>query len=142
MEVSALLRLVFPYLEAGLVIRAPSHRVWEVLVDTWRWAEWGPSVRAVECSDQFLSPLSSGRIKTVLGFRVPFAVTHFKPGTAWSWRVFGIPATTHAVESLGEDRCRLWFGVPLPAFPYLLTCVIAMRRIARLIEPSQGPELV
>jgi hypothetical protein len=134
-----LLRLVFPYLEAGLVIRASADRVWNLLVDTSRWAEWGPSIRAVECADRLLTPLSSGRIKTVLGFTVPFAVTHFTPGKAWFWRVFGIPATTHAVENLGANRCCLRFGVPIPAFPYLLVCLIAMRRIADLSEGGLGP---
>ena len=134
-----MLRFVFPYLEAGLLIPAPAPQVWQLLVDTSRWVEWGPSVCAVQCSDRFLTSSSSGRIETVLGFRAPFAVTHFKPGTAWSWSVVGIPATTHTVEDLGENRCRLWFGVPLPAFPYLLICVVAMGRFARLIEPSQGP---
>jgi hypothetical protein len=142
MEVPALLRLVFPYLEAGLMIRASSHLVWNLLVDTSRWAEWGPSIRAVECSDRHLTPLSTGRIKTVLGFSVPFAVTHFKPGKAWSWRVFGIPATTHSVENFGKNRCCLRFGVPLPAFPYLFVCLIAIRRIADLIEQSRDPASV
>jgi hypothetical protein len=139
MEVPALLRLVFPYLEAGLLIRAPSRLVWNLLVDTSRWAEWGPSIRAVECSDRLLTPLSSGRIKTMLGFPVPFAVTHFESGRAWSWRVLGLPATTHSVEILGENRCCLRFGVPLPAFPYLLICLLAMRRIARLVEQNRDP---
>jgi hypothetical protein len=142
MEAPTLLRLVFPYLEACLMIRTPSQRVWNLLVDTSRWAEWGPSIRAVECSDRILTPVSSGRIKTILGFSAPFAVTHFKPGIAWSWRVFGIPATTHSVESLGKNRCCLRFGVPLPAFPYLLICLTAMQRIADLVSQGQGPESV
>jgi hypothetical protein len=142
MEVHALLRLVFPYLEVGLMIRAPSRVAWNLLVDTSRWVEWGPSIRAVECSDRLLNPLSSGRIKTLLGFSAPFAVTHLKPGEAWSWRVLGIPATTHLVESLGKNRCCLWFGVPIPAFPYLLVCLNAIRRIARLAEAGRGQSSV
>lgn len=138
----ALLRLVFPYIEAGLMISSPSQAVWNLLVDTSRWAEWGPSLRGVECSDHILTPLSSGRIKTVLGFSVPFAVTHFEQGKAWSWRVFGVPATTHSVESLGKNRCRLRFGVPIPAFPYLFICLIAIRRIAGLTEAVRDPASV
>jgi hypothetical protein len=122
------------------MIRAPSRVVWNLLIDTSRWGEWGPSIRGVEYSDRILKPRSSGHIKTVLGFSVPFAVTHFKPGKAWSWRVFGIPATTHSVESLGKSRCRLRFGVPILAFPYLLVCLIAIRRIADLIEQSRDPD--
>jgi hypothetical protein len=136
--VSALVRASFPYIEVALIIRAPSHEVWNLLVDTSRWAEWGPSIRAVECFDRLLTPLSAGRIKTVLGFSVPFAVSHFKPGKAWSWRVLGIPATTHSVESLGKNLCRLFFGVPIVAFPYLPICLMAIRRIAELTEPARG----
>jgi hypothetical protein len=139
MELPALLRVCFLHIEVGLMIRAPSHTVWNLLVDTSRWAEWGPSIRAVECCDRFLTPHSSGLIKTVFGFSVPFAVTHFEPGKAWSWSIFGIPATTHFVESLGTGRCRLFFGVPILAFPYLLVCLIAIRRIAELTESGQDP---
>lgn len=134
-----MLRLAFPYLEAGMMINAPSRAVWDLLVDTTRWAQWGPSICGVESSDRILTPLSSGRIKTVLGFSVPFAVTHFEEGKAWSWRVFGIPATTHTVERLGAIRSRLLFGVPIPAFPYLFVCLIAMRRIAGLTEAVRDP---
>jgi hypothetical protein len=134
-----LLRLVFAYIEAGLLVRAASDAVWNILVDTSRWVEWGPSIRAVECSERFLTAFSSGRVKTVLGFSVPFAVSRFESGKAWSWRIFGIPATTHTVESLGANRSRLLFGVPILAFPCLLVCSIAIRRLAALIERNRDP---
>lgn len=133
-----MLRARFPYIEVGLIIRAPSHVVWNLLVDTSRWAEWGPSIRAVECPQRFLTQHAFGLIKTVFGFSVPFAVIHFEPGKAWSWRVFGIPATTHSVESLGKASCRLLFGVPIFLFPYLLVCLMAIRRIADFTEPGRG----
>jgi hypothetical protein len=128
------LRAVFPYFEVGLQVNAAAEEVWQILVDTSRWVEWGPSIRGVESTDRFLTALSSGRVRTLLGFSVPFAVTRFEPGRTWSWRVFGIPATTHTVESLGANRSRLLFGVPLIAFPYLLVCHVAMKRIDALIE--------
>ena len=134
-----MLRVAFPYIEVGLVVRAGSDAAWKILVDTSRWAEWGPSIHAVECSERFLKALSSGRVKTVLGFSVPFAVTRFESGKAWSWRVFGIPATTHTVESLGAKHSRLLFGVPILAFPYLLVCLVAIRRLVALIERNRDP---
>ena len=142
LKVDTLLRLAFPYIEAGLIISAPAGVVWNLLVDTSRWAEWGPSVRSVECSDPVLAPLSSGRVKTALGFALPFAVTHFEQGRVWSWSVCGIPATTHSVEGLGKDRCRLLFGVPMPAFLYLFICLIAIRRIAALTKAVRDPASV
>jgi hypothetical protein len=133
------LRVVFPYIEVGLLVRAAADEVWKALVDTSRWVEWGPSILAVESTERFLTALSSGRVRSILGFSVPFAVTRFKPGRTWSWRVFGITATSHTVESLGASRSRLIFGVPIPAFPYLFVCLIAIRRLAALIESDPVP---
>jgi hypothetical protein len=137
-----LLRVAFPYIEIGLILGGDSYTVWNILVDTSRWAEWGPSILAVECSDRFLTTHSKGRIKTVLGFSVPFAVTRFQQGKSWSWTILRVPVTTHTVESLGASRSRLVFGVLLPVFPYLLICLIAIRRIAELIESGRDPASV
>ena len=134
-----MLRLVFPYVEVGLLINADADGVWRILVDTSRWVEWGPSIRAVESTERFLTARASGRVRTVLGFSVPFAVSRFEPGKNWTWRIFGLPATTHEVESLGPKLSRLFFGVPLIAFPYLLFCSVALRRISSLVEHHQGP---
>lgn len=134
-----MLRVVFPYVEIGLVVKAAADEVWKVLIDTSRWAEWGPSVRAVASPDRFLKALSSGWVGTVLGFSVPFAVTRFEPGRSWSWRVLGVPATTHTVESLGLNRSQLSFGVPFMVFPYLVVCLVAIRRLRALIEQGRDP---
>jgi len=134
-----LFKVVFPYVEIGLVVKAAADEVWKVLIDTSRWAEWGPSVRAVACPDRFLTVLSSGWVRTVLGFSVPFAVTRFEPGRSWSWRVLGVPATTHTVESLGTNRSQLSFGVPLMVFPYLLVCLVAIKRLRAIIEQGRDP---
>ncbi len=134
-----MLRVVFPYIEVGLIVKAAANEVWQTLVDTSRWVEWGPSIRAVECSERFLTASSSGRVRSVLGFSVPFAVTRFDPGGTWSWSVFGIPATTHTVEDLGLKRSRLLFGVPLIAFPYLLVCLVAINRIRAINECRRYP---
>ncbi len=43
----------------------------------------------------------------------------------------GIAATSHTVQS-ARGGCRLTFGVPTVAAPYVLVCLVAMRRIERL----------
>jgi hypothetical protein len=68
-----------------------------------------------------------------LGFWVPFVVIEWVEGHYWAWRVAGVRATGHRVEPLGADRSVLTFDLPVPAFPYLLVCGIAARRIARLL---------
>jgi uncharacterized protein YndB with AHSA1/START domain len=114
------------------VIPASPEAVWSIITDTRLWPVWGPSVAAVETKQQRIGPGSTGRIKTVLGFRVPYEVTHFDPGRAWSWKVAGIPATWHEVRPLGADRCILEFGVPAWAAPYLIVCAFAARRIGKI----------
>ena len=55
-----MLRVVFPYIEVGLSVKASAEEVWQILVDTSRWVEWGPSIRAVESTERLLTALSSG----------------------------------------------------------------------------------
>ena len=55
-----MLRVVFPYIEVGLIVKAAANEVWQILVDTSRWVEWGPSIRAVECTERFLTALFLG----------------------------------------------------------------------------------
>ncbi len=112
-------------------VDAPADAVWDVLVSVAEWPDWGPSVTAVEAPGEGLGPGTRGSVRTVGGLRLPFEVTGFVPGRYWSWKVGGVTATDHLVEPLGPDACRLSFGVPAVAFPYLLVCRVAIGRIAR-----------
>jgi uncharacterized protein YndB with AHSA1/START domain len=114
---------------ASREIAAPPVVLWELLVDPQRWPSWGPSVRSAEVVDPPLGPGSRGEVTTVGGLRLPFEVTAFEQGRRWSWKVAGLPATDHTVEALGDDRCRVGFGVPVVAAPYLAVCRIALHRL-------------
>ncbi len=129
-----------PELEVHRIIDTPASAVWTLLTDTSRWAEWGPSVRAVDCPDRFIRMGSRGRVQTSLGLWAPFAITTFRPGYFWSWKVFGLPATGHRVARLTHGRCRLTFTVPVVAGPYVGVCEVAMRRIERLVLASASAE--
>jgi len=107
--------------------------VWDLLVDTSRWSEWGPSVTEVDVPDVRLRARSTGRVRSPLGLWVPFTVTEFEEGRTWAWTVAGVPATTHSVEP-APGGCRVAFGVPTPAAPYALVCRAALRRIERLAQ--------
>ncbi len=109
--------------------------VWDLLVDTSRWSEWGPSVTRVDLPTVKLRAGSTGRVRSPLGFWLPFTITGFEDGRAWSWTVAGIPATTHTVEPT-PDGCRVTFGVPMLAAPYALVCRAALRRIERLAQAA------
>lgn len=125
-------------MKTSVKILAPAAAVWDLLIDTSRWAVWGPSVTGVEVAQQYISPGSTGRVKTIFGFWLPFRVTAFVDGQCWGWEVAGIPATRHLVTSLGADRCRLSFEVPLMAFPYLVICRVAIVRIKGMLEQNRG----
>jgi hypothetical protein len=122
------------YVEAGRTIRASCASLWDLLTDTTRWVEWGPSVRAVECEERYIRLGSKGRVRTAFGLWVPFVVTAMDEGQYWSWHVFGVPATGHRVNRLGKDRCRLVFQIPIWAAPYAIVCHMALRRIAQVLS--------
>lgn len=125
---------LLPQVRATRIVNAHHAAVWDLLTDTSRWHEWGPSVRAVKCTDRRIQAGSSGRVLTVAGFWVPFEVTGYVPERYWSWSIHGIPATGHEVLPVGKHVCRLTLLVPFFAAPYVAVCRIAVNRIARIAE--------
>lgn len=121
-------------METAVEMGAPAAAAWELLTDTRRWPEWGPSVTGVECGERFIGPGTTGWVRTVIGLRVPFRITDFEAGRRWCWEVAGIPATGHRVEPLGPERCRVIFEVPLLAAPYLAVCRVAALKIRAILE--------
>jgi uncharacterized protein YndB with AHSA1/START domain len=123
-------------MDVAAEIDAPSELVWRLLASTSRWPEWGPSVLAVDPRARLVEPGLRGRVRTRLGFWLPFEVTEVDPGRAWRWRVAGVAATGHRVEPLGPRRCRAVFEVPWWAASYGLVCRAALRRLSRLAAPE------
>jgi uncharacterized protein YndB with AHSA1/START domain len=113
-------------------IAAPSERLWRLLIDTRLWPAWGPSVKAVTLHSAELGLGSTGTVRTVGGLALPFEITGFEPGRSWSWSIAGVAATSHMVEPLGDDRCRVGFGAPWLVAPYLAVCRRALIRLERL----------
>lgn len=117
-------------------VAAPPDRVWSLLVDVAQWPRWGPTVADAEVTgastDGLIGAGSRGRVRTAAGFWLPFEVTSFEPGRQWSWRVAGVPATTHRVRPV-DGGCEVSFAVPLWAPAYLAVCAVALRRIEALV---------
>ena len=115
-------------------IAAPPAAAWKLLVDLDAWPRWGPSISGAELDPEFteLRLGATGTVKTSLLVRVPFLVTDFEPGTFWSWKVAGIPATSHRVEAT-EGGARVTFGVPRWAPAYLTVCALALYRIEKML---------
>jgi hypothetical protein len=112
---------------------APAANVWQLIIDTWTWHMWGPSIRAVNCLQRFISAGCKGRIQTPIGVWLPFCVTTFQSECFWDWRVAGLAATGHRVDSLGPNRSKLSFTVPVWAVGYGPVCRRALMRIDRLL---------
>lgn len=117
-------------------IDAPAEQVWTLLTDLELWPEWGPSVRRATLSTERFELGATGEITTVVGLTLPFEITTYEPGTQWAWKVAGIGATDHRVEPLGPERCRVGFGVPLVAAPYMVVIRAALGRIETLAQPT------
>jgi uncharacterized protein YndB with AHSA1/START domain len=126
--------------DVSRTVPASPEAVWEVVTDTTRWAEWGPTVAAVECDDRYVGAGTQGRVQTSLGLWVQFTVTDFEPGHLWRWKVAGLPATGHRVEAAGNDpgTGRVVIEVPVWASPYAGVATVALRRIEQLVVAAAG----
>lgn len=113
-------------------IDAPAEVVWNLLTDTHRWPEWGPTITDVECRDRWIRPGSTGQVELVGGVWIPFEIT-YRDAYRWTWEVAGIPATGHRVEP-HNGSCRAVFELPLIAVGYAPVCWLALSRIAELVE--------
>jgi hypothetical protein len=127
----------------GIDVAAPDRFAWAELTELSCWPLWGPTVRAARLDDGSLrmSAGASGSVQTSVGLWIPFAVSEWSdeaPRRSWSWRVAGVPATSHAVLTLGPARCRVEMSVPWWAPGYLGVVAVALRRIRRRAEARQS----
>lgn len=125
-------------LEVSADIASSSAIAWALLTDTHAWSQWGPSVRAVDAPQRFISAGTRGRVQTMPGLWLPFEITDWEEGRVWAWRVGGIPATGHRVTPVTASSCRVAFLIPRWAPFYVPVCRIALHRIASLVSSSAG----
>jgi hypothetical protein len=122
---------------AGIDINADLDRVWDLLTRFEYWPAWGTTVRSVTSPSTRVEPGATGRVRTILGFWLPFAMTGVVEHASWHWRVAGIPATGHDVRRTGTGITRVEFTVPWPAAPYLVAMHASLRRLKRLAERAE-----
>jgi hypothetical protein len=127
-----MLKIVFPFVEISQTIDASSDQVWRIMTDTSLWPIWGPSIRKVECADKYVKIGSTGSVQLFSILWVRFLVTELEEGRHWSWRILGMRATGHRVESLSTTRCQAVFQIPIFAAPYVIVCKVALNRISKL----------
>jgi len=125
-------------LEVSRTIQAPVHTVWELLVDTERWPEWGPTVQAVDTADSRIEEGSTGKVQVPGGLWLPFEIVSFteqtgaEPGS-WHWEISGLPATGHRVEPTPDGQTEIVFEIPLLGFGYAPVCYRALDRIESMV---------
>ena len=76
-------------------IDATPERVWEVMYDAERWAEWTPSVTSVQILDKPMEVGSRAIIRQPELPEAKFKVTALEPGRSFTW-VTGIPGFVFA----------------------------------------------
>lgn len=129
----------------GIDVAASDRLAWAELTELGCWSKWGPTVRSARLDDgsDRLSAGATGSVQTIVGLWVPFEVIEYAdqaPRRTWSWRVAGVPATTHAVLTRGPSRCRVEMGVPWWAPAYLGVVAPALRRIRERAEARQSAD--
>jgi len=129
-----MLKISFHFSEIGHTLYSPAKDIWDIITDTTRWHEWGPSIIAVDCADRNIRKGTRGRVKVRFGIWVPFVITDFDDERYWSWDIWGIHATGHRVEPLDDRSCNIFFEVPTLAAPYLFICWIAIKRIQAILQ--------
>jgi hypothetical protein len=125
-------------LEIAATLDTSATVAWQLLTDTRAWPQWGPSVRAVDAPQRFISAGTRGRVQTTVRLWVPFEITDWEEGRAWSWRVGGTPATGHHVIPVTATSSRVAFTIPRWAPFYLPVCRLALRRLAALARIEEA----
>ncbi len=108
--------------------------VWDLITDTFKWPQWGPTVKRVQCPERFICKGTQGQVLTAFGIWLPFIITEYDPASFWSWNVASVKATGHRIQAVKTRGCYLWFEVPIIAAPYTLVCQMALGRIKNLLS--------
>ena len=119
---------------ASIEIDAPAAAVWRLVAEFDNWPKWGPTVKAVDSAADAVGVGVTGRVKTVAGPWLPFAITEVEPGRSWHWKVLGVAATGHIVLDLGDGKTRVEFTVPSIFAPYILVLRMGLKRLKNLAE--------
>ena len=100
---------------ASIDVDAPIERVWEVLADVERWAEWTSTVTSVARLDD--GPLQIGSRARIEQPKIPpteYEVTEVEPGRSFTWvaRGPGVRTTArHVLEELPGERTKVTLAV-------------------------------
>ena len=136
------MKLLPPSVTVGLDVDAAPEVVWDLLVRVDQWPLWGPTVSGARVSGatvdagRQIGPGATGTVRTVLGPSLRFRIEDWQVTDEvrrWSWRVAGLPATSHTVHARGAG-CRVEMTAPWFAPAYAPVLWVALRRIRDLAQ--------
>jgi uncharacterized membrane protein len=97
--------------EVGVEIGAPAERVWAVMSDVEKWAEWTASIQGIERLDSGLFGVGSeARVRQPKFPSLVWRVTQYEPGRGFVWETRSWGAVTvgeHWITPLAQDRSRV-----------------------------------
>jgi hypothetical protein len=108
--------------------------VWDIITDTDKWPQWGPTVKQVRFPERFIRKGAKGKVLTSINIWLPFEIVDYEHARLWTWKVASVNATGHRIQAVDARSCDLWFDVPLMAAPYTLICRMALARIEKLLS--------
>ena len=113
---------------------APPERVWELLAQPARWADWAPHVRGASGLGELEVEAGARGTVSLLGVvPVPARITAKEPGRSWTWRV-GPVELEHRVRPRGSGSCvAIDLRAPLPVrLAYGPLVALLVRNLARV----------
>ncbi|KRE42609.1 SRPBCC family protein [Knoellia sp. Soil729] len=136
------MRFLPPPVTVGLHVATSPDVVWDLLTDVDQWPLWGPTVSGATVDGVTLDgrrrigPGATGTVRTSLGPSLPFRIEVWQDTgevRRWSWRVAGLPATSHTVRARQGD-CRVEMTAPWFAPAYTPVLWLGLRRIRGLAQ--------
>ncbi len=126
-------------IEVSRVIDTPVERAWEILTDTERWPDWGPTVTAVHADRRFIRTGTTGEIQVLDGPWISFRITGCEE-YRWTWDVADVPATGHRVESVAGERSRVVFELHPLAAGYVPVCSRALSNVESIVGGDRAAD--
>lgn len=123
------------HISSAIDIAAPTDRVWPFIAEFERWPQWGLSISRVDSDAGQVAPGVTGRVRTPLGFWVPFTIDEVVAESFWDWSIAGVPATKHHLGAqAGHTRVR--FTAPWLVAPYKAAMAMSLKKLKLLVESS------
>ena len=120
---------------SSIDIAAPPGRIWPFVANIEWWPRWGLLITAVDSEAGEIFPGLSGRVRTRLGFWLPFTIGDVVAESFWDWFVGGVPATGHHLDSR-EGHTRVRFTAPWVVAPYKPVMTASLKELKRLVESA------